>query len=1762
MQHNTFFSLEQVIDRQPLTVTVNTPLTEVIGLMQEWGNSCSVTEETDSAADNNVGSNNSCVLVLESDRLQGIFTERDLVKLVARGTDTRSVTVGEMMTRDVVTLTMAGQEDVFTALSLLREYKIRHLPVVGDRQNLIGLITAKNLRHKLQPINLMKWRRADEIMNESVVHAHPDDSVRSIAILMADNDISCVAICQTQVDSETASSVDHPIGIITERDIVQFQNLNLDLEQPARNLMSTPLFLVSPEDSLWKIYQQMLQLRVRRLLVCGARGELAGIITQTSLLQIFDPTEMYGVIEVLQRQVCQLETEREILLQERNSKLEQEVRERTTVIAQTNQELQRRQADLNQAHQELYFHINNSPLAVVEWDSDFRIERWSKRARQMFGWQESEAIGKHWNNWQFIFEEDLGRFRQAAAQLLNGSESRNICYTRNYQKNGALIHCEWHNSVLLDESGNLISILSSIQDVSDRLLAQAQLRNRIRQQQAVTQLGQFALSAQSLNAILDRAVNLAADTLEVEYCQVLQLLPEQNILSLKAGVGWKDGLVGTATLEIEANSQAGYTLRQSQPVIVEDLDSETRFKASSLLIDHRVVSGMSVAIANSNVTFGVLEAYTTEHRAFDRDDINFLSAISNVIAQAYERRRAEAALKASERRFDSILSSLKDVVWSADARTGEILYINLAVESIHGREVAEFYHNPQLWLEVVHPEDRDRVNDFKQRLLEAGKQEIEYRIVRPNNEIRWVLDRASVIYDENCLPIRLDGIITDISEQQAALRERKRREEILRDIASGMSVEVGKNFLPSLVEYLSKTLQVDYAYVGELVQPAADTIKTQAVCNKGQVVDNFAYALSGTPCLNVVEQQLCIYPEAVRQLFPDSALLAQMQAESFAGMPIYSSTGIIKGLICIIDSKPFTDISLIEEVLKIFATRATTELERQQAEADLQKSEQKFKAIFDQSFQFIGLLKPDGKIIEANQTALDYVGLTTADVVGKPFWETPWWSMSSKARELLKQGIKTAARGEFVRFEVEHPGTENRLVTVDFSLTPVKDETGQVIMLIPEGRNISERKQAEADLQQSNQILQAISSVQTQYLAEVEPGILFDGMLEHLLQLTESEYGFIGEIIIAADGSPVMEESYMKFRGRPYLKTHAITNIAWNESTRAFYAENAPKGMEFHNLQTLFGAVIVTGEPVIANSPSDDPRRGGLPEGHPPLNAFLGVPFYKNNTMTGMVGIANRQGGYDLALIDYLQPFLATCSRIIEADRSDRQKQQAEAKVREQAALLDVATDAIMVRRLDNQLLFWNRGAEKLYGWTEEEALTTDANQLLYRQPLTKLDEIQQTAIERGEWQGELNQVTKTGETIIVESRWTLVKDAAGNPSSLLVVNTDITEQKQLEAQFLRTQRLESLGTLAGGIAHDLNNILAPILGFARLLPLKLPDVDEQTKDFFKIIETNAQRGTALVKQILTFSRGLEGDKGIVQIRHLIAEIEQIIRETFPKSIELTTNVSKNLWTVNADANQLHQVLMNLAVNARDAMSDGGKLTIKAENFIIDADYAKLHLDAAVGSYILIAIADTGVGIPTEIIDRIFEPFFTTKAIGRGTGLGLSTAIGIVKSHGGFIDVISDRSSNKGTKFEVFLPASETTALATEELTSIPQGNGETILVVDDETAILAVTKATLETYNYRVLTASNGIEAIATYARNQQAIDLVIMDIMMPSMDGKTAIRTLKQIDPEVNIIAVSGLITSKEIVNELNSDVTVFMSKPYSNDDLLETIYKIVRS
>ncbi|MGH7449888.1 MAG: PAS domain-containing hybrid sensor histidine kinase/response regulator [bacterium] len=510
----------------------------------------------------------------------------------------------------------------------------------------------------------------------------------------------------------------------------------------------------------------------------------------------------------------------------------------------------------------------------------------------------------------------------------------------------------------------------------------------------------------------------------------------------------------------------------------------------------------------------------------------------------------------------------------------------------------------------------------------------------------------------------------------------------------------------------------------------------------------------------------------------------------------------------------------------------------------------------------------------------------------------------------------------------------------------------------------------------------------------------------------------------------------------------------------------------------------------------------------------------------------------------------------IQRDVTERKK--AEEKLREQAALLEIATDAIMVRDLEDRVLFWNQGAERVYGWKKDEILGKKAIALIYKKNPPAYEEARRILLQHSEWRGELQQVTKDGREIVVESHATLRRDQEGKPQSILFVNTDITEKKQLERQFLRTQRMESIGTLAGGIAHDLNNVLGPILTAVQIFRKRL--ADEQSQKLIDVLESTVLRGAELVKQVLSFSRGVEGERIPLNLASLVAEIEKIAKDTFPRSIQIQAKIPKTLWTITGDATQLYQVLMNLCVNARDAMPNGGRLQIETENILIDEHYARMHADAKPGSYVVINIVDNGIGIPPHIIDKIFEPFFTTKEAGKGTGLGLSTVLGIVKSHGGFVNVYSEEG--RGAKFRVYLPATKAAEPQRAEAAppDLPMGHGELVLLVDDELAIREITGATLEAYGYRVMTANDGAEAVALFAQHQDEIDVVVTDMMMPFMDGHATIRALQRLDPNVKVIAVSGLMQNHKVDEGASNGKILFLHKPYTTEKLLTALRQML--
>ena len=469
----------------------------------------------------------------------------------------------------------------------------------------------------------------------------------------------------------------------------------------------------------------------------------------------------------------------------------------------------------------------------------------------------------------------------------------------------------------------------------------------------------------------------------------------------------------------------------------------------------------------------------------------------------------------------------------------------------------------------------------------------------------------------------------------------------------------------------------------------------------------------------------------------------------------------------------------------------------------------------------------------------------------------------------------------------------------------------------------------------------------------------------------------------------------------------------------------------------------------------------------------------------------------------------------------------------------------------------WNPAAARIFGWTEEEVVGGKVP-FVTEDTRDESRHFNERALNGETFTNfEMRRHRRDGAVVDLLVSAAPTYDSNGVIDGFLTVATDVTEHKKLEAQLLRTQRLESLGTLASGIAHDLNNVMAPIVMALELFRMKTREPG--TLRILDTLDSCATRGAGLVRQILTFARGMQGERVPLQTRHLLKDVENVLVQTLPKSITINSDFPQDLWIVSADVTQIHQVLMNLTVNARDAMASGGTLTITAQNVVLDETYASMNRSASTGPHVVIDVKDTGHGIPNDIKERIFEPFFTTKEIGKGTGLGLSTVAAIVKNHHGFINLYTE--AGRGTSFKVYFPAlpGQEGQMALKTIQAIPTGSGETILVVDDESAVRDIAKLTLEAHGYCVLVAQDGAEGVATYAKHSERIRMVISDMDMPVLNGQAMIRLLERINPEIRVISTSGLAPTPQAAP---TPFRVSLSKPYTAEELLRTVDRVLRT
>ena len=505
-----------------------------------------------------------------------------------------------------------------------------------------------------------------------------------------------------------------------------------------------------------------------------------------------------------------------------------------------------------------------------------------------------------------------------------------------------------------------------------------------------------------------------------------------------------------------------------------------------------------------------------------------------------------------------------------------------------------------------------------------------------------------------------------------------------------------------------------------------------------------------------------------------------------------------------------------------------------------------------------------------------------------------------------------------------------------------------------------------------------------------------------------------------------------------------------------------------------------------------------------------------------------------------------------------RAKEVADTKIREQAVLLNRAHDAIVVLLPSGERIYQNQSATRLFNPDSMSRIDTHTLAYWDQLPADLLENARQRTIRTGVWEGEFEWQYNDRPLQRIESRWTQIQEAPGQIQSIMTISSDVTEKRQLEQQVLQSQRMETIGSLAGGVAHDLNNALSPILMGVQLMRRQAPS--EKAIRMLDVMEQSTQRGAEMVRQILAFTRGSGDDRRQVDLKTLIRDLEHLVKETFPKNIEISTFFASDLWPLYANSTQVHQILLNLCVNARDAMPEGGHLTIAVDKHLQESKEQASLGTMKPGQYILFMLSDTGSGIPEETRQHIFEPFFSTKSQSKGTGLGLTTVRTIVEKHHGCINLSSEPGS--GTTFEVYLPAdskTKTTEDAEQSLPS-PTGNGELILIADDEQGVREMIASTLEASGYKVLLAGNGAEALSI--QSSERIELMILDNDMPMMSGRQCLKEIKRQQPDLPILLISGDIVEGRPSKPLQDTHCVELSKPFQVETLLEHVSQLIQN
>ncbi|MDB6153287.1 MAG: multi-sensor hybrid histidine kinase, partial [Chthoniobacteraceae bacterium] len=1200
----------------------------------------------------------------------------------------------------------------------------------------------------------------------------------------------------------------------------------------------------------------------------------------------------------------------------------------------------------------------------------------------------------------------------------------------------------WTNLVTTLEraaTGEPKYFLSVIEDITRRKLAEFRLHRLNRLHIVLSKIGETIIRTPDRLELYQRACRIVVDDGLLRMACIAEV--EAGCVQLAASCG--EGVECLRELMIDegplSHGTVGTALRTGLSDFCNDIASDTRmepWRRSALANGFSATA--SFPLKRDDATIGALVLFAHEAGYFQEDEVRLMASVASALsfaldAQRKEQRRqqAENAMLASQQQFSSAFEYAA-IGMALVAPDGQFLKANRALCHMLGFSEGELLN--RTFQHITHPEDLEADLENVRQLLAGAIDsfQMEKRYFHEQGHLVWALLSVSLVRNESGQPLQFISQIQNITERRRAQESIRIQAQILDHIGQAV---ISTDMSGSVI----------YAnhFAGEL----------------------YGWAPGAMLARNILDVTV---PQITRG--QAAAILADLQqGKTWSGeFLVQRSNGQVFPAL-VTDSPLFDDQGQLIGIIGISADISA----RKQAESALSESEQRFREIsrelakvLDSSRDVICAFNAEGRFIQVSAACERIWGYQPDELASTSFLDKVLAEDQALTREVAAEIMAGNPTNSF----------ENRCVRKDGSVAYTMwsawwSEADRSMFCV--ARDNTEARQAQEETRAlAEQLSDTIESLTDGFFAiDREWRFTYvNAEAEHLLRRSRAD--LIGNrlwqmfpdargTIIEQNYERAMQENvvvrfetfyqpldcWFEVRAYPSLRGlsvyfHDVTDqrrtrqalqlseerfrLVAKATNDAIWDWNMVSNTVWWNegLEVLFG---------FQREEVGPDFEWWTRRIHPNDQARVREQL-RDTVNQGLADFADeyrflrKDGSYAYVLNRgyVIRDAMGQPLRMIGGMTDLSERMQAEQRIAEQAALIDQARDAILVRDLDDRIIFWSKGAERLYGWTAGEAAGRRFDELL-NPASEKLKEARKSILEHGEWSGELQKITKAGAKVILNCRWTMLRNEHQGPKSYLHIDTDITERKSIEQQFLRAQRMESIGTLAGGIAHDLNNALGPIMMAVDLLGMRFPDPKSQ--ELISIIASSAQRGAEMVRQVLTFARGVEGQRIEVQARHLLRDIEKIARDTFLKHIQLQTIIPSNLWTISGDPTQIHQVLVNLCVNARDAMPNGGKLILSAANISLDAHYAALHLEAHSGPYLCFHVEDSGEGMPPEVIEKIFDPFFTTKDIGKGTGLGLSTSLAIVRSHGGFMRVYSEVGN--GTKFEVYFPAhTEVSSLA------------------------------------------------------------------------------------------------------------------------------------